>query len=497
MIRKALQHGDIEEAQDMLHEFFRFIEDSKNELLIQTGRVNRLKKEDAFAILSQEEKTREENKISIATLYCCHEIEKQLINYFPTVNFKVSSESLADQLVFNLMDKYEQITEMNRGGSAVFFKGKEVYTGRNIIIRVYRDLHMGDGSGKISDPRLARALNLKHRNVIKVLGSDLKNYPRHLVLEYIDGISLDHLIGHLPFTLHRSHKIITQLCQALYHLHINGIIHRNIKPDKVLIDNELEPVISPFEILSSSQNHEPNSANSQNLLYAAPELLTGALETPDYKSDQFAMGLLAYELIAGRPLFCDTGKGESRSNIQAIFEKRQRFLQVKSYRKAALAGLNVPRKMEQIIARMLSEKPEDRYESMKEVLADLALVHIPADAVTEVAMSSYERCCIANPHFTQSFYEHLFDKSPDKHEITPFFEKQKPSEVVNRREKMLRVAIELLIRARKEPEKLVSVLHLQSHGGVPARLYQSFIESLLDTVADNDYLWQRYEDQQN
>jgi serine/threonine protein kinase len=495
MIRKALQQGEIEEAQDKLYEFFRLIDDSKNELMIQTGRVNRLKQDDAFAVLSHDEKVREENKISIATLYCCHEIEKQLVNYFPTVNFKVSSESVEDQLIFNLMDKYEQISEMSRGGSAVFYRGKEVYTGRNVVIRVYRDLNMGDGSGKINDPRLARALNLKHRNVIKVLGSDLKNYPRHLVLEHIDGISLDHLIGHIPFTLHRAYKIISQLCQALYHLHINGIIHGNIKPDKVLIDNELEPVISPFEILSSSQSHEHNSANSQNLLYAAPELLNGTLQVADYKTDQFAMGLLAFELIAGRPLFCDLAKGESRSNIQAIFEKRQRFFFVKSYRKEALSALQIPRKMEQIIARMLSEKPENRYDSMKEVLAELALVQIPLDAVTEVAMSSYERCCIANPNFTQSFYEHLFNKSPERQEILSFFERQGRPDVKNRREKMLRVAIDLLIRGRKEPEKLSSIVRMDAHGGIPARLYQTFIDSMVETIAENDYLWRRYRDE--
>ncbi len=492
MIRKALQNGDLESAHQKLNEFFTGMENIRNELLSQTARIKRLQKEDAMEVISYEQKVLEENKISLATLFCCHEIEEQLVQYFPTVKFKVTSESLSDQLMVKLRDQYEELMEMNRGGSAVFFKGRETYTGRQVVIRVYRDLNLEQqDAGKINDPRLERALNLKHRNVIKVLGSDLKNYPKHLVLEYIDGISLDHLIGEVPFTLYRAYRIICQISQALYHLHINGIIHGNIKPDKVLIDNELEPVISPFEIVSSTQSGSANSASSQNLLYSAPELLKGKLEKPDYKSDQFGIGLLAYELIAGTPLFCNCYRGESEHNIQTVFENRLRFFQLKTHRKALLSDLQVPKKLEQIIGKLLSENPEDRYDSMKEVLEDLNDVKIPVEEALETAMASYERCCIANPHFTADFYKKLFESTLHKEEILPFFQINETAKDRTRREKMLRIAIELLIRGEKEKEKLREILKIDAHKKVAPHLYQVFINTILETVAENDYLWQR------
>ena len=76
MIRDAIREGDITLAQEKLDEFFSFIDDARNELNIQTGRTNRLYNEDQMGTLSQEEVDRAMNKISIATLFTCHAIEK-------------------------------------------------------------------------------------------------------------------------------------------------------------------------------------------------------------------------------------------------------------------------------------------------------------------------------------------------------------------------------------------------------------------------------------
>lgn len=140
MIRDAIREGDITLAQEKLDEFFSFIDDARNELNIQTGRTNRLYNEDQMGTLSQEEVDRAMNKISIATLFTCHAIEKKLIEYFPSVNFKISSESLVDQLIIKHIGRYEQIEERQKGGSAIFFRGKEVHTGRRVMFRVLKEL---------------------------------------------------------------------------------------------------------------------------------------------------------------------------------------------------------------------------------------------------------------------------------------------------------------------------------------------------------------------
>lgn len=494
MIRKAIERGEALEALQTLNDFFKNIEAAHQNLLRLNTRAHRLKNDELTGGLYHEQQQVESNRITAATLYSCQEVEKLLLKYFPDIPVERSSESLDNQLIINLIDRYEQIEEIARGRSAVFFRGKEKFSDRKVMIRVIKELNLhSDADAPYQDPRVAKALNLRHRNIIRVLGCDLQNFPKHLILEHISGSSLDHLIGHIPFSANRCILLIKQLCEALYHLHINGIVHENIKPDKVLIDHELKPVISPFDIASSRSVTPGNDTSTHNLLYASPELLKGEITMPDYKSDQFSMGLLAYEIIAGKPLFCDTPRGQSPSNMQSLFENRLRFFAVKKHRRQLLSQLKVPRKLQSIIERMLAENPADRYPSMKEIIAELGKVKAQMDQAEEIALDSYERCCIANPNFTEDFYSKLFSNAPHSAEIAVFFAQEDDVENVHRRQKMLRIAIELLITSAREPGKLRRVLGIDKHRGIAPHLYASFIDTILSMVAEADYLWQRYE----
>lgn len=494
MIRDAIREGDITLAQEKLDEFFSFIDDARNELNIQTGRTNRLYNEDQMGTLSQEEVDRAMNKISIATLFTCHAIEKKLIEYFPSVNFKISSESLVDQLIIKHIGRYEQIEERQKGGSAIFFRGKEVHTGRRVMFRVLKELSFDkEIQAARVDERLQRVLKIKHRNIIKVLGADLSSFPHHLILEYIDGISLDHLIGRVPFTISRALTIFQELCEAVYHLHVNNIVHKKIKPDKVLIDNELRPIISPFDIVSSSKRHAADAFSSQNLLYESPEVVRGKATTPDFRSDQFSLGLLAFELISGHPLFCQNHRSHTQPNIFEVFEARQRFFQDDdaAYRENLLAQAGIPESIRGILLRMLDREPKNRYPSLLEAWEDLERVAIKRDDDVEMALASYERCCVANPNFTQDFYhKHLFKKAA----IKDIFEtrRNENSSKPSQREKMLRIAIDTLIHHQSEPHKLKQILYLNAHAGVDLNLYEDFIDSIIKCIQDNDALWKSY-----
>lgn len=494
MIRDAIKSGDIAQAQEKIDEFFKFIDDARNELYIQTGRTNRLHAEEQLGTLSQEEKDREMNKLSIATLFTCHAIEKKLIQYFPSVNFKISSESLEDQLVIKHIGRYEQIEEKQKGGSAIFFRGKEVHTGRRVMLRVLKELNFDqDTQHRLVDERLERVLKIKHRNIIKVLGADLSSFPHHLILEYIDGISLDHLIGRVPFTTSRALTIFRELCEAVYHLHVNNIVHKKIKPDKVLIDNELRPIISPFDIVSSSKRQLSDAISTQNLLYEAPELLRGTASAPDFKSDQFSLGLLAFELMSGRPLFCQKRKKQTEPNVYEVFEARQQFFKDKdpAYREKVLSSSGIPEGVRSILLRMLDRDPKNRYPSLLEAGEALEVIAIQRDTDVELALSSYERCCVANPHFTQDFYQkYLFKKTAIK---AIFDSRQKTgTSKPSQREKMLRIAIDTLIHHQSEPQKLKHILHLNAHSGVDINLYEDFIDSIITCIQENDALWKSY-----
>jgi hypothetical protein len=128
---------------------------------------------------------------------------------------------------------------------------------------------------------------------------------------------------------------------------------------------------------------------------------------------------------------------------------------------------------------------------MRDVVQALEKVNIPSDEYIEIALDSYERCCIVNPNFVQDFYIKLFNEAEHKEDITAFFKNSNAPLNDKNRSKMLRVAIDLLIHCKYEPEKLKKVLLMDIHGGIMPKLYHSFLQTIIATVELNDPLWQQ------
>jgi hypothetical protein len=193
-----------------------------------------------------------------------------------------------------------------------------------------------------------------------------------------------------------------------------------------------------------------------------------------------------YELITGESVY----SGSSRS-AHTIVENRLRFFKSKSFRKERLSKLSDNKQLKIIISKMLSELPNDRFESMRDVVQALGKVHIPSDEHIEIALDSYERCCIVNTNFVQDFYAKLFNEAEHKEDITAFFKNSNAPQDDKKRSKMLRVAIDLLINCKYEPEKLKKVLLMDIHNGIMPKLYHSFMQTIIATVEVNDPLWQQ------
>ena len=104
-------------------------------------------------------------------------------------------------------------------------------------------------------------------------------------------------------------------------------------------------------------------------------------------------------------------------------------------------------------------------------------------------MASFERCCISNPDFVEQFYGNLFNQSEYKVPIKQHFADHEAPLVNNKRFKMLRVAIDLIIHCQKEPENLKHILNLGIHQDVEAKWYKSFIKTIIEQVKVYDPLW--------
>lgn len=183
MIRKAIEEGKVKDAQEKLHSFFNFIEKAKSELLNQTGQANLLGEKVQSGILRREDESVETNRLIYVTQQFCHRIEKKLPEYFPEIKFDFTPESLDEQLKRKLNGKYDELEKITDGDSATFFRGTDSDTKRKVIIRILNDFRAEDNKSKSSisnDRRLERSLKIKHRNIIRVLGADLKSVPKVL-----------------------------------------------------------------------------------------------------------------------------------------------------------------------------------------------------------------------------------------------------------------------------------------------------------------------------
>ncbi len=491
MIRQLIKEGDTKDASEKIFEFINLLKKIESDTIHLLNRANSLQSENNKGMVSNEDKSLEMNQLTMTTIYSCQQIEEIILKYFPNLSYSRTSATLEEQLAEKLRSKYSTVTKMVDGASASFFQAKQMDTQRLVILRVSKQQNFGEQD--ISQEELkgiAKVLQIKHRNIIKVLNSDFNGFPKLLELEYIHGRSVDHLIRGMRFSIRRSLSIFRQLSEAIYYLHINGIAHKNIKPDKILIDSELIPVISHFDIVSS-KSEKGGVIRADQLLYASPEVLKNQIEDGDYKSDQFSLGVVMYEIISGEQLFGQKISEEPIAplSIHSVVENRLHFFRSKKERSDKINKLNAPRAVKSIILKMISEDPDDRYENMKEVIDELEKVKIPIGRNTEIALDSYERCCISNLNFIEEFYQELFEKSEYKDEMNQFFSASNANKVNRSRFKMLRVAIDLLIHCKREPEKLNEILRLDVHTGIDNRLYKSFVDLIIDMIKRNDPLW--------
>ena len=514
MIRALIAQGETKEASEQISEFLKSLRKIENDSTQLLNRVNNLKNEELSNTISQEHKSVQFDQLTMATLFTCQEIEKTILAYFPTLNFKNASVSLEEELAAKLLGKYKDIGKVIDGQSAIFFRARQINTDRKVMLRVAKNQRYGEVAlAEQEKEKLEKVFGIKHRNIIKIINADLEKSPSFIVLEHISGVPLNHLINRTPFTLRRSLSIFRQISHAIYYLHINEIAHKNIKPDKVLIDHELIPVISPFDIVSRSGAANDASFTMDQLLYTSPELLKNARAEEAYAADQFSLALLMYELVAGMPLFAAKKIDASELNVHEVIENRLNFFKIKKRRKELINKLDLPKRIKNVLLKMLAENPTDRFANMREVILEIdkEIRLFEEDDTVEIASASYERCCIANPDFVENFYDKLFAESDYKEEMLDFFptakiksssldkdataqekaEQKEAEQKESKRFKMLKIAIDLLVNCKKEYQKLQYVLHLNIHQGVQKHLFKSFAQTIISCIEENDPLWKK------
>ncbi|MEL6110350.1 MAG: protein kinase [Planctomycetota bacterium] len=278
-----------------------------------------------------------------------------------SLNKSANSNHFADRLSGH--PKYRFVREIGAGGMGVVYQAEHRVMNRMVALKVIAPRLLQDEDVKIRFRREVEiAAKLQHPNVVAAFDADEIDGHLFLVSEYIDGQSVDQRIQPGGMPIEDACRIIQQAAAALDHSHQHGLIHRDIKPQNMLVSSDGLVKVVDFGLASYI---EPNHANQQGLTSAGIIVGTPDYLSPeqaregkvDHRADIYSLGCTFYHLLAGAPPF----GGGSR------VEKLAKHLQEQPKSLGEIRP-EVPPPLEACVAKMMAKDPAQRFASARGVI---------------------------------------------------------------------------------------------------------------------------------
>jgi len=245
--------------------------------------------------------------------------------------------------------------------------GYDTILDRQVAIKTFKiDANDEDAVKRFN--REAKAVtSLSHPNIVSIYDVENEGEFYYLILEYVEGMTLkDYMIKNPRIPIETIVHIAKQIAAGLSHAHQNGIIHRDIKPQNILMNENLTCKITDFGIARAYGDTTLTQTNQMlgTVYYLSPEQARGNVATA--QSDIYSLGILIFEMITGQIPF----KGESAVAI-ALKHLQEELPDIEKYRE------NVPQSVKNIVLQATMKNPNERYISSKELFEDLSTVLNP------------------------------------------------------------------------------------------------------------------------
>ncbi|MCI0455529.1 MAG: serine/threonine protein kinase [Gemmataceae bacterium] len=272
------------------------------------------------------------------------------------------SEALVGPELPCQIDQYEILHRLGQGGFGVVWRAEDKELGRAVAIKIPRpDRGFSQETISLFYKEARKAAALDHPNIVRVYHARRLGKTFFLVSQFIDGGTLAARMAAKPCSAEESACLVAQVAEALHHAHLQGLVHRDVKPGNILLGRDLKPYLTDFGLAATEEEQlkEPASILG-TVAYMSPEQAAGGNNRVDARTDIYSLGVVLYELLTRRLPFVATNTQEYLEQIRHREPRPPRTIDD-----------SLPPELERICLKCLAKSVADRYTTGADLAADL------------------------------------------------------------------------------------------------------------------------------
>lgn len=260
-----------------------------------------------------------------------------------------------------MVGHYRIVEKIGAGGMGEVYLAEDTKLNRKVALKFLSPLLCQDKDCRARFKREAQAVaQLNHPNIVTIFEVGEYQWRPFFAMEYCRGESLRRMLKEFDVTIDKTIELAIEICEGLEKAHREGVIHRDIKPSNIVIDADGRAKLLDFGLATIIGREKLTRTGSTigTIGYMSPEQVQA--EEADQRSDLFSLGVLLYEMIAGRTPF----KGENEASVlnAILHDTPEPLARYKS---------NVPEELQRIVSKLLEKDPDFRYQSAAGLLSDL------------------------------------------------------------------------------------------------------------------------------
>lgn len=267
---------------------------------------------------------------------------------------------------------YEIIAKIGEGGLGVVYKALQKSMNRVVALKMLHRKWLDDEEFRKRFLLEARLMGkLSHSNLINVYDVGKQDWKYYFSMEYIEGVSVEEMLDHRgPMETTRAIDVVTQVAKALNYLKEQGIVHCDIKPGNILVTKDNIAKLGDFGFVRIGRELDRQLEGEDSVLgtpeYISPEQALGE-KNIDWRSDIYSLGVSLFHMVAGRPPYEGPSGAVMQKHVKGELPDPRVY------------NRELSRELAAVIKKMMARLPEERYQSIEDLIEDLAVARLTED----------------------------------------------------------------------------------------------------------------------